>query len=124
DNSALHATATAATPDNTGGTVVPPPKTVESLGSGFVFDPAGYILTNAHVVNNADTVIVTFPDDTVYTATIAGRDKQADLAVLKINAGHKLPYVQFGDSGKLRVGNWCRAVGTPSGCPASARRGS
>jgi serine protease Do/2-alkenal reductase len=123
DNSALHATATAATPDNTAGTVVPPPKTVESLGSGFVFDPAGYILTNEHVVNNADTVIVTFPDGTVYTATIAGRDKSADLAVLKINAGHKLPYVQFGDSGKLRVGNWVLAVGNPFGLPGSSSAG-
>ncbi|MGO9817873.1 MAG: trypsin-like peptidase domain-containing protein [Acidocella sp.] len=121
DNSALHATAD--TPDNTAGTVVPPPKTVESLGSGFVFDPAGYILTNNHVVENANTVIVTFPDGTVYTATIAGRDKPADLAVLKIDAGHKLPYVKFGDSGKLRVGDWVLAVGNPFGLPGSSSAG-
>jgi len=121
DSSALHATAD--TPDNAAGTVVPPPKTVESLGSGFVFDPAGYILTNAHVVNNANTVIVTFPDGTVYTATIAGRDKPADLAVLKIDAGHKLPYVKFGDSGKLRVGDWVLAVGNPFGLPSSSSAG-
>ena len=121
DTSALHATAD--TPDNAAGTVVPPPKTVESLGSGFVFDPAGYILTNAHVVNNANAVIVTFPDGTVYTATIAGRDKSADLAVLKIDAGHKLPYVKFGDSGKLRVGDWVLAVGNPFGLPGSSSAG-
>ncbi len=123
DNSALHATATADTPDNTAGTVVPPPKTVESLGSGFVFDPAGYILTNNHVVENANTVIVTFQDGTVYTATIAGRDKPGDLAVLKIDAGHKLPYVKFGDSGKLRVGDWVLAVGNPFGLPGSSSAG-
>jgi len=121
DTSALHATAD--TPDNAAGTVVPPPKTVESLGSGFVFDPAGYILTNAHVVNNANAVIVTFPDGTVYTATIAGRDKPADLAVLKIDAGHKLPCVKFGDSGKLRVGDWVLAVGNPFGLPGSSSAG-
>ncbi len=114
---------TADTPDNTAGTVVPPPKTIESLGSGFVFDPAGYILTNEHVVNGADTVIVTFPDGTVYTAAIAGRDKPADLAVLKVDAGHKLPYVTFGDSGKLRVGDWVLAVGNPFGLPGSNSAG-
>ncbi|MDR3505725.1 MAG: trypsin-like peptidase domain-containing protein [Acidocella sp.] len=120
-DSSLHATAD--TPDNTAGTVVPPPKTIESLGSGFVFSPDGYILTNAHVVNNANAVIVTFPDGTVYTASIAGRDKSADLAVLKIDAGHKLPYVKFGDSTKLHVGDWVLAVGNPFGLSGSSSAG-
>jgi serine protease Do/2-alkenal reductase len=120
-DSSLHATADV--PDNTSGTVVPPPKTIESLGSGFVFDPDGYILTNAHVVNNANAVIVTFPDGTVYTASIAGRDKAADLAVLKIDAGHKLPYVKFGDSATVHVGDWVMAVGNPFGLPGSSSAG-
>lgn len=120
-DSVLHATA--ATPDNTASTIVPPPKTIESLGSGFVFSPDGYILTNAHVVNNANAVIVTFPDGTVYTAKIAGRDKSADLAVLKVEAGRKLPYVTFGDSGTLHVGEWVLAVGNPFGLPGSSSVG-
>ncbi len=105
------------------GTVLPPPKTIESLGSGFVFSPAGYILTNNHVVKDADTVMVTFPDGTVYPAHIAGRDVAADLAVLKISAGHKLPYVRFGDSEKLRVGDWVLAIGNPFGLAGTSTAG-
>ncbi|MDE2318742.1 MAG: trypsin-like peptidase domain-containing protein [Rhodospirillales bacterium] len=108
---------------NTAGTVVPPPKIVESLGSGFVFDPSGYILTNNHVVNGANNVTVTFPDGTVYPAIIAGLDTDADLAVLKVNAGHPLPYVPFGDSTKMRVGDWVLAVGNPFGMPGTNTAG-
>ena len=117
DNSALR------TADNTSSGVVPPPKSVESLGSGFVFDPAGYILTNNHVVDGANAVTVTFPDGSVYNATIAGRDKDTDLAVLKVDAGHPLPYVHFGDSSKMRVGDWVLAIGNPFGLPGSASAG-
>ncbi len=111
------------TPDNTAGTVVPPPKTIESLGSGFVFDPSGYILTNNHVVSGASNVTVTFPDGTVYPAIIAGRDIDGDLAVLKVNAGHPLPFVQFGDSTKMQVGDWVLAVGNPFGMPGTNTAG-
>jgi serine protease Do len=117
DDSALR------TADNTAGDVVPPPKTIESLGSGFVFDPSGYILTNNHVVSGANAVTVTFPDGSVYNATIAGRDKDADLAVLKIQADHPLPYVKFGDSAKMRVGDWVLAIGNPFGLPGSSSAG-
>ncbi|MDE1897384.1 MAG: trypsin-like peptidase domain-containing protein [Rhodospirillales bacterium] len=110
-------------PSNTAATVIPPPKTVESLGSGFVFDPSGYILTNNHVVNGASNVTVTFSDGTVYPAIIAGVDADADLAVLKINAGHKLPFVPFGDSTKMRVGDWVLAVGNPFGMPGTNTAG-
>ncbi|MGE4481794.1 trypsin-like peptidase domain-containing protein [Acidocella sp.] len=119
--SAFHPTAD--TPDDTAGTIVPPPKTIESLGSGFVFDPAGYILTNNHVVNGASSVTVTFPDGTVYPAIIAGRDPDADLAVLKIKAGHPLPFVPFGASAKMRVGDWVLAVGNPFGMPGTNTAG-
>lgn len=121
DSSAYHPAAD--TPGNAAGTVVPPPKTIESLGSGFVFDPAGYILTNNHVVDGASSVTVTFPDGTVYPAIIAGRDVDADLAVLKINAGHDVPAVSFGDSSKMRVGDWVLAVGNPFGMPSTNTAG-
>jgi serine protease Do len=120
DDSALR---TAATADNAATTVVPPPKTIESLGSGFVFDPAGYILTNNHVVDGANAVTVTFADGSVYDASIAGRDKDADLAVLKVDAGHPLAYVKFGDSSKMRVGDWVMAIGNPFGLPGSTSAG-
>jgi serine protease Do len=120
DDSALRASATA---QDASGSLVPPPKTVESLGSGFVFDPAGYILTNNHVVDGANAVTVTFSDGSVYDATIAGRDKDADLAVLKVDAGHKLPYVHFGDSAKMRVGDWVLAIGNPFGLAGSTSAG-
>lgn len=121
DSSAYHPVSD--TPDNAASTVVPPPKTIESLGSGFVFDPAGYILTNNHVVNGASNVTVTFPDGTVYPAIIAGRDVDGDLAVLKVNAGHPLPFVPFGESAKMRVGDWVLAVGNPFGMPGTNTAG-
>ena len=108
---------------NTSGGVIPPPKAEEALGSGFVFDPAGYILTNNHVIDDASSVTVTFQDGTILPATIIGRDKNADLAVLKVDAGHKLPAVTFGDSGKLRVGDWVLAIGNPFGLPGSTSSG-
>ncbi len=120
-SSAFHPAAD--TPGDAAGTVVPPPKTIESLGSGFVFDPAGYILTNNHVVNGASNVTVTFPDGTVYPAIIAGRDVDGDLAVLKVSAGHSLPFVPFGDSTKMRVGDWVLAVGNPFGMPGTNTAG-
>jgi serine protease Do/2-alkenal reductase len=120
DDSALRTSGTA---QDAATTVLPPPKSIESLGSGFVFDPAGYILTNNHVVDGANAVTVTFADGTVYDATIAGRDKDADLAVLKVSAGHPLPYVKFGDSAKMRVGDWVMAIGNPFGLPGSTSAG-
>jgi serine protease Do/2-alkenal reductase len=117
EGSAYHPTA------DSSGTLLPPPKAMEALGSGFVFDPSGYILTNAHVINGAATVTVTFQDGTILPAVIVGRDKGADLAVLKVDAGHKLPFVSFGDSGKLRVGDWVVAIGNPYGLPGSTSAG-
>ncbi len=109
--------------DNTSGSVVPPPKTIESLGTGFVFDSAGYILTNNHVVAGASNITVTFADGSVFPAILAGHDDDADLAVLKINAGHPVPAVSFGDSSKLRVADWVLAIGNPFGMPGSNTAG-
>jgi serine protease Do len=86
---------------------------VYSLGSGFIIDPDGYIATNNHVIANAEQISVTLSDDTVLKAKIVGRDPKTDLALLKVDAGHKLPAVPMGDSDKARVGDWVIAIGNP-----------
>ncbi|MDE8345405.1 MAG: trypsin-like peptidase domain-containing protein [Acidocella sp.] len=117
DGSAFHPA------DDISGTVLPPPKAEEALGSGFVIDPAGYIVTNNHVINGAASVTVTFQDGTILPAIIVGRDKDADLALLKVAAGHPLPALSFGDSNKIRVGDWVLAIGNPFGLPGSTSAG-
>jgi serine protease Do len=107
----------------TAGSVLPPPRAEEALGSGFIFDPAGYVLTNNHVIDGAASITVTLQDGTLLPATLIGRDKAADLAVLKIDAGRKLPFVTFGNSDKLRVGDWVLAIGNPFGLPGSTSAG-
>ncbi|MDR3521269.1 MAG: trypsin-like peptidase domain-containing protein [Acidocella sp.] len=109
--------------DPTSGSVLPPPKAEEALGSGFVIDPAGFILTNDHVIDGATSVTVTFQDGTILPASVVGVDKDGDLAVLKVDAGHKLPAVTFGDSTKLRVGDWVLAIGNPFGLAGSTSAG-
>jgi serine protease Do/2-alkenal reductase len=109
--------------DTTSGSVIPPPKAEEALGSGFVIDPAGYIVTNNHVIDGAVSVTVTFQDGTILPAQVVGRDRRGDLAVLKVDAGHPLPAVQFGDSSKLRVGDWVLAIGNPYGLAGSTSAG-
>jgi S1-C subfamily serine protease len=103
--------------------VIPPPKAEEALGSGFVIDPAGFIVTNDHVIDGAASVTVTFQDGTILPATVVGTDKDGDLAVLKVNAGKKLPALSFGDSSKLRVGDWVLAIGNPYGLAGSTSAG-
>jgi serine protease Do/2-alkenal reductase len=118
------ATTTSGTPaDTPSDSVIPPPKAEEALGSGFVIDPAGYIVTNNHVINGATAVTVTFQDGTILPATVIGTDKDGDLAVLKVNAGHKLAAVSFGDSSKLRVGDWVLAIGNPFGLAGTTTAG-
>lgn len=104
-----------ATVQKDNGLVIPPPQTLEALGSGFIFEPSGYILTNNHVVQGATDVTVTLSDGTVYPAVIAGLDPKADLAVLKINTGHPMPFLTFGDSAKMQIGDWVLAIGNPYG---------
>lgn len=96
---------------------------VQSLGSGFVIDPAGYIVTNNHVIEEADEITVRFQDDTKYVAKLVGRDSKTDLALLKIEAKGKLPYVTFGDSDSVRVGDWVIAIGNPYGLGGSVTTG-
>lgn len=95
----------------------------QSLGSGFVIDPKGYIVTNNHVIDGADEIIVTFDDDTEYEAEIIGTDKKTDLAVLKIEADKDLPYVIFGDSDHSRVGDWVVVIGNPFGLGGTVTAG-
>jgi serine protease Do len=94
-----------------------------ALGSGFIIDPAGYIVTNNHVVGQAARVEVILQDGTKYTAHIVGRDPRTDLALLKIAADHPLPSVSFGDSNAAQVGDWVVAVGNPFGLGGSVTTG-
>jgi serine protease Do len=94
-----------------------------ALGSGFIIDPSGYVVTNNHVVGNAGKVEITLQDDSKYTAKIIGRDPKTDIAVLKIDADKPLPYVTFGDSSVAQVGDWVMAVGNPFGLGGTVTTG-
>lgn len=94
-----------------------------SLGSGFIIDPAGYVVTNHHVINGAETIKVTLKKDKSYTAKLVGSDPKTDLALLKIDADEKLPFVRWGDSDKARVGDWVVTVGSPFGLGHTATLG-
>jgi S1-C subfamily serine protease len=84
-------------------------------GSGFLFTPDGYLLTNSHVVHGADRVTVRLNDDARFTADLVGDDPDSDLAVLRIGSAAALPYVEFGDSARVRVGQVAIAIGNPLG---------
>src|SRR3989339_306911 len=77
-----------------------------SLGSGFIIEKDGYIVTNNHVVENADKIKVILKDQKEFDAEIVGRDEKTDLALIKINSGDNLPVVKIGDSDALKVGQW------------------
>ena len=94
----------------------------ESLGSGFIISSDGYILTNRHVVANADSVKVHLPDHRTFTAKLVGEDKIYDIALLKINATN-LPTVQIGNSNELEPGQWVVAIGSPFGLDHSVSAG-
>lgn len=94
-----------------------------ALGSGFIIDPSGIVVTNSHVIGNASKVEVTLQDDSKYTAKIVGRDPKTDIAVLSIKADKPLPYVTFGDSSAAQVGDWVMAVGNPFGLGGTVTTG-
>ncbi len=85
------------------------------LGSGFIIDKAGYIVTNNHVVDGADSIKVILKDETEYNAEVIGRDPVTDIALIKIKAKHDLPSVPLGSSDNLKVGEWVTAIGSPFG---------
>ena len=94
-----------------------------SLGSGFIIDPSGLIVTNAHVIANADQITVTLSDDTVLQAQVVGRDTVTDLALLKVDAKTPLPAAAWGDSAKAKVGDWVLAIGNPFGLGGTVTAG-
>lgn len=86
-----------------------------SLGSGFIIDKEGYIVTNNHVVENADKIKVILSNENEYDADIIGRDPNTDLALIKIKAENELPVVELGNSDEIQVGEWVIAIGSPFG---------
>ncbi|UCH75076.1 MAG: DegQ family serine endoprotease [Rhodospirillales bacterium] len=99
------------------------PQPMQGLGSGFVVDPAGYIVTSDHVIDGADAVRVRLNDDREYEAKVVGTDPLTDIAVLKIEAEKPLPAVAFGDSDAAEVGDWVMAVGNPFGLGGTVTTG-
>lgn len=98
------------------------PQERSSLGSGFIISKDGYIITNNHVVSNAEEIVVRLNDRREFTAELIGTDKRSDIAVLKINAKN-LPTLKLGDSSKLKVGEWVLAIGSPFGFDYSVTAG-
>jgi serine protease Do len=100
-----------------------PQRPVYAVGSGFIVDKTGYIITNDHVVDNAARITVKLDSGEEYQARIVGTDNETDLAVLKIDAGHDLPFVTLGDSNKAEVGDWVLAIGSPFGLEKTVTAG-
>jgi serine protease Do len=101
----------------------PKQRKVSSLGSGFIVDAEGIIITNNHVIDGADEIVVTLADGTKLDATLLGRDPKTDLAVLSVSTKRKLPFVPLGDSSVSRVGDWVIAIGNPFGLGGSLSAG-
>jgi len=100
------------------------PRRVSSLGSGFVIDPSGLVVTNNHVIEGADEIIINFTDGSKLKVTkILGHDPKTDLALLKVEPKKPLKAVSFGDSSSLRVGDWVMAIGNPFGLGGSVTVG-
>ena len=100
-----------------------PPRHAKSLGSGFIINKAGYILTNDHVVENAREIRVTAQNGRQYKGTLIGRDTKTDIALVKIEAGRDLMAAPLGNSDELRVGEWVMAIGNPFGFDHSVTAG-
>ncbi|UVJ46621.1 DegQ family serine endoprotease [Pseudomonas sp. LS1212] len=94
----------------------------QSLGSGFIVSADGYVLTNNHVIDGADEILVRLSDRSEYSAKLVGTDPRTDVALLKIE-GKDLPIVKLGDSNKLKVGEWVVAIGSPFGLDHSVTKG-
>jgi serine protease Do len=94
-----------------------------SLGSGFIVDKTGFIVTNNHVIEGADQITVVLHDDRKFDAKVIGRDPKTDLALLKVKTKKDLPFVRFGDSDKARVGDWVVAIGNPLGLGGTVTAG-
>jgi serine protease Do len=100
-----------------------PERRMQSLGSGFIIDPSGLVVTNNHVIDGADEITVTLQDNTTLKAELVGRDESGDIAVLRVKPDKPLPAVTFGDSDQERVGDWVLAIGNPFGLGGSVTAG-
>ncbi|MEO6049937.1 MAG: trypsin-like peptidase domain-containing protein, partial [Pyrinomonadaceae bacterium] len=96
---------------------------VHAVGSGFIVEKSGYIVTNAHVIEGAARITVKLDSGEEFIAKIVGTDDQTDLAILKIDAPRDLPFVKFGDSDKSEVGDWVLAIGSPFGLAKTVTAG-
>ena len=99
------------------------PRRVQSLGSGFIIDAAGYVVTNNHVIDGADEITVILESGDEMKATLVGTDEKTDLALLKVNPASPLPVARMGDSEKARVGEWVMAIGDPFGLGGTVTTG-
>ena len=99
------------------------PRHVTSLGSGFIIDPSGYIVTNNHVIEDSDQITVSLQDGTQLPAKVVGRDVKTDLALLKVAPKKPLPATKFGDSDHAQVGDWVIAIGDPFGIGSTVTAG-
>ena len=96
---------------------------MQSLGSGFIIDASGLVVTNNHVIDGADEITVTLQDNTSLKAKVLGRDETGDIALLQVKSDKPLPAVQFGDSDTARVGDWVLAIGNPFGLGGTVTAG-
>ncbi len=94
-----------------------------SLGSGFIIDKNGFVVTNNHVIQDADQIKIKLGGDTEYDAEVVGRDANTDLALLKIKTGKDLPFLKLGDSDELKIGQWVVAIGSPFGLERTVTAG-
>ncbi len=111
------------TPHGTPRNAPPAQRKSRAVGSGFVIDADGLVVTNHHVIDGADEIEVVFEDGARLKATLRGYDRKTDLALLEVDAGKPLPYVAFGDSDGARVGDWVIAIGNPFGLGGSTTGG-
>lgn len=95
----------------------------KGVGSGFIVDPKGYILTNQHVVQGATRIVIRLQSGEEFLGNIVGVDEETDVAVVKVNAGRDLPTVKLGDSGGVEVGDWVLAIGSPFGLDQTVTAG-
>ena len=100
-----------------------PRRPTEARGSGFIVDAGGTVVTNSHVVKDATSITVTLDDGTELPAKLIGRDERTDIAILKIDSSHDFTYVELGDSGAVRPGEWVVAMGNPFGLGGSVTAG-
>ncbi len=100
-----------------------PDRRMQSLGSGFIIDASGLVVTNNHVIDGADEITVTLQDNTSLKAKVLGRDESGDIALLQVKSDKPLPAVQFGDSDVERVGDWVLAIGNPFGLGGTVTAG-